>query len=326
MDYQWFNRAKNIHRILALFIIFSMIIFPIHIYAEDSPEEGDTLKGVSASGTKQTSIHVHLKGDHKSVEKVSVILDGNELKLTRQGNHYEAPDGGEYVSDKISSIKVLLTDGFEQIFSPAGDYAGVEAGGTINYWITVASPGTLVITKKVVNTEDEEVEVEKGITFEVTVTSNVYGNDYEKSFNISQGTNDGITLSPGTYSVVETDIAGYTIPVAAAVTITSGQPTPLEIKNIVDPGDGDPGDGDPGGSTTPTTPSEEASWIEDDTDLIEYEEIELEIEEIPAGVPELDTEIIVPPEQLPMAGQLPPMLFYGLGLTMTAFGFRLKRR
>jgi hypothetical protein len=102
--------------------------------------------GLSFQGTayaKNTSIHVHIKGDADQVTSVSVKYKDRYIKLKKKStklySEYKKLAGtAEIVKDDISKIIVTTVEG-TLYFEPAINYAGEEGKGTINYWIEIKS-------------------------------------------------------------------------------------------------------------------------------------------------------------------------------------------
>ncbi|GAA0316462.1 hypothetical protein GCM10008967_03800 [Bacillus carboniphilus] len=89
---------------------------------------------------KNTSIHVHVKGDAELVESLSVIFKGEELVLEpKSPTLFSVKKPEDIVKPDVTAIVVYKTDGTSVEYSPAIDYAGEEGNGTINYWIDVKS-------------------------------------------------------------------------------------------------------------------------------------------------------------------------------------------
>jgi capsular polysaccharide biosynthesis protein len=87
---------------------------------------------------KNTSIHVHLRGDTSQVESVAVIHKGETIQLERKsGKLYSVKKPAEIVKPDVSDIIVTLSGGTVLTFSPAINYAGTEGKGTINYWVEI---------------------------------------------------------------------------------------------------------------------------------------------------------------------------------------------
>ncbi|WP_442598705.1 LPXTG cell wall anchor domain-containing protein [Neobacillus sp. D3-1R] len=85
---------------------------------------------------KSTQIHLHLKNCWKSVTSVFVQWNGEWKQMYTQGNSplYKLKDKGEYVKDDITGFKLMTPTG--EVVVPIDQVRiGVEAQGTINYWL-----------------------------------------------------------------------------------------------------------------------------------------------------------------------------------------------
>jgi LPXTG-motif cell wall-anchored protein len=86
---------------------------------------------------KNTQIHLHLEDCKDLYLKIFARIKGEWVELIQQGNSplYKAPDGGLYVKDDITEFK-FITKKNEEIIIPISNLKiGVEAEGTINYWL-----------------------------------------------------------------------------------------------------------------------------------------------------------------------------------------------
>lgn len=110
--------------LLACVFLFSSLFLPAAVLAE-----------------KNDSIHVHLKCGDEFVTDVYVVYKGSRILLEqRSPKLFDIEQPGDIVKPDISEIIVVKTDGSEQVFAPADDYAGVEGNGTINYWLCAEAP------------------------------------------------------------------------------------------------------------------------------------------------------------------------------------------
>jgi LPXTG-motif cell wall-anchored protein len=93
--------------------------------------------GENEEGKKQTQIHLHLNDCIDEYAKIFVKLKGTWMELIRQGNSplFKTLDGGDYVKDDISLFKFVTRDHKEIIIPLSAFKIGVEAEGTINYWL-----------------------------------------------------------------------------------------------------------------------------------------------------------------------------------------------
>lgn len=87
---------------------------------------------------KNTSIHVHLRGDIDQVTGVAVIHKGDQITLEAKSSKlYSVKKPEDIVKPDVTHILVTLSDGTTIEYTPAIHYAGEEGKGTINYWIEV---------------------------------------------------------------------------------------------------------------------------------------------------------------------------------------------
>ncbi|MHC0035416.1 LPXTG cell wall anchor domain-containing protein [Pseudoneobacillus sp. C159] len=96
-----------------------------------------TASSLELSTTRHTGIHLHLSNCPEVYTQIFVKIKGEWLELTQQGNSalYKALDGGEFVSDDIREFKFITEAKEEMIVSVSEIKVGVEAEGTINYWL-----------------------------------------------------------------------------------------------------------------------------------------------------------------------------------------------
>jgi LPXTG-motif cell wall-anchored protein len=142
---RWFS-------LVAFCCIFLWSLTPGLIASANSQEEGsdtsEVVKGelnltiettttLNLSTTRHTQIHLHLSNCPEEFTQIYVKIKGEWLELTQQGNSalYKALDGGEFVSDDISEFKFVTKANGEIIVPVSEIKVGVEAEGTINYWL-----------------------------------------------------------------------------------------------------------------------------------------------------------------------------------------------
>jgi cobalamin biosynthesis protein CobT len=182
---------------------------------------------------KNTSIHVHLRGDTSQVQSVSVIHKGDTIQLERKsGKLYSVKKPAEIVKPDVSDILVTLTDGTVLTFSPAINYAGTEGKGTINYWVEIKISEETTTEPDDDNDDDgnknEAIEKDKGTAYSDSNkgkdTSENNTNDKSsdsKSNNNNTATEVTETISGG--KLPETASPWYNILLASAIgLITSG--------------------------------------------------------------------------------------------------------
>lgn len=103
----------------------------------EEPGDGNGDDNGEENGEKSTEIHLHLKNCTAPVESVFVELNGEWVEMSNPGNSplYKLKDDGEYVKDDITAFKLLYKSGAERFYNLEDIRAGVEAEGSINYWI-----------------------------------------------------------------------------------------------------------------------------------------------------------------------------------------------
>jgi LPXTG-motif cell wall-anchored protein len=131
----------------------------IKIWLEQSPLPVDT-----EQGQKQTQIHLHLQKCVKDFKKVFVKLDGKWRELTRQGNSplFKMLDKGEYVKDDITEFRFVTSSNQEIIIPVSGLKVGVEAEGTINYWLQECPKSDVPVDSNPTPPADKPDDGEKG--------------------------------------------------------------------------------------------------------------------------------------------------------------------
>jgi LPXTG-motif cell wall-anchored protein len=112
---------------------------------QSSSSNGEEAKTKSATVTvkeevnnnKSTQIHLHLNKCVNSPDRVFVELKGEWKEMTNPGGSplFKLLDGGEFVKDEVTAFKLVFTGGEELIVPVSELKVGVEAEGTINYWL-----------------------------------------------------------------------------------------------------------------------------------------------------------------------------------------------
>lgn len=99
------------------------------------PENGETAPDKDSN--KSTQIHLHVKDCVSPAAKVFVELKGEWKEMTNPGNSqlFKLLDGGEFVKEDISAFKIVFSSGDELVLPVSELKVGVEAEGTINYWL-----------------------------------------------------------------------------------------------------------------------------------------------------------------------------------------------
>jgi LPXTG-motif cell wall-anchored protein len=142
---------RNFHLITLFSLLFFCIQPSFAVFAESNPNTQEqtnvnstsevnilaTPNTIEVNTNKQTQIHLHLKDCPDEFSKVYANVKGEWIELTRQGNSslFKALDGGEFVKDDISEFKFITTTDIEIVVPVSELKIGVEAEGTINYWL-----------------------------------------------------------------------------------------------------------------------------------------------------------------------------------------------
>lgn len=132
------NSKKFIHSLWIFLFIFFLIIPLTNVVAKsENHHNSNHHKQTEIHYNKQTQIHLHLNQCSKnSYSHVYVKLKGEWKELTNQGKSplYKLLDRGKYVSDDITEFKFI--SGTSEVVVPiTGMRVGVEANGTVNYWL-----------------------------------------------------------------------------------------------------------------------------------------------------------------------------------------------
>ncbi|MGV2940046.1 LPXTG cell wall anchor domain-containing protein [Mesobacillus sp. LC4] len=103
----------------------------------EEPGDGNGDDNGEENGNKSTEIHLHLKNCVAPVENVFVKLNGEWEVMSNPGNSplYKLKDDGEFAKDDITEFKVVFESGAERFYDVEDIRVGVEAEGSINYWI-----------------------------------------------------------------------------------------------------------------------------------------------------------------------------------------------
>jgi len=99
------------------------------------PENGETAPDKDEN--KNTQIHLHLKNCTSPAATVFVEHKGEWKEMTNPGKSplYKLLDGGEFVKEDITAFKIVFTSGGELVVPVSELKVGVEAEGSINYWL-----------------------------------------------------------------------------------------------------------------------------------------------------------------------------------------------
>ncbi|MCM3574384.1 LPXTG cell wall anchor domain-containing protein [Mesobacillus subterraneus] len=101
---------------------------------ESTPAEDGTVPG---NDNKSTQIHLHIDQCVNPVETAYVQISGEWQEMTNLGSSplFKAFDDGEFIKDDVTAFKLIFTAG-EELVVPVGEVkVGVEAEGSVNYWL-----------------------------------------------------------------------------------------------------------------------------------------------------------------------------------------------
>lgn len=103
----------------------------------DQKAKAATVSSSDVNTNKSTQIHLHLDKCTNPTTSVFVEIKGEWKEMTNPGNSplFKLPDGGEYVKDDVTAFKLVFANGEEMTVPVSELKAGVEAEGTINYWL-----------------------------------------------------------------------------------------------------------------------------------------------------------------------------------------------
>ncbi|GAM15501.1 LPXTG cell wall anchor domain-containing protein [Mesobacillus selenatarsenatis] len=103
---------------------------------ESTPADDGTVPG---DENKSTQIHLHIDKCVTPVETAFVQVNGQWEEMTNPGSSplYKAFDDGEFIKDDVTAFKLIFTTG-EELVSPVSEVrVGVEAEGSVNYWLDI---------------------------------------------------------------------------------------------------------------------------------------------------------------------------------------------
>lgn len=101
---------------------------------ESTPAEDGTVPG---NDNISTQIHLHIDQCVNPVETAYVQISGEWQEMTNPGSSplFKAFDDGEFIKDDVTAFKLIFTAG-EELVVPVGEVkVGVEAEGSVNYWL-----------------------------------------------------------------------------------------------------------------------------------------------------------------------------------------------
>jgi LPXTG-motif cell wall-anchored protein len=108
-----------------------------HIHQKALMKQKDHMKQ-----SKQTQIHLHLQQCSRNVARVFVQWKGEWKELSQPGQSplFKTLDKGQYVRDDITAFQLVMVSGGKVVVPVNELRIGVEANGTINYWLTCSKP------------------------------------------------------------------------------------------------------------------------------------------------------------------------------------------
>jgi hypothetical protein len=115
--------------------------------------------------TPNKKIHIHLQSGKEDISEVSVVINGQEIKLESTGNsgRYTAPKGTDLVSENLTKIIVKTSDGNTTTYSAEESQQGQEGQGSINYRIkTTGSNDVEAVSDDTDNTGDNNTDRNEG--------------------------------------------------------------------------------------------------------------------------------------------------------------------
>ncbi|MBT2694912.1 LPXTG cell wall anchor domain-containing protein [Bacillus sp. ISL-55] len=103
---------------------------------ESTPADNGTEPG---NENKSTQIHLHIDKCVNPVETAFVQIDGQWEEMTNPGSSplYKSFDDGEFIKDDVSAFKLIFTTGEELVIPVSEVRVGVEAEGSVNYWLDI---------------------------------------------------------------------------------------------------------------------------------------------------------------------------------------------
>jgi LPXTG-motif cell wall-anchored protein len=103
---------------------------------EWTPADDGTVPG---DENKSTQIHLHIDKCVNSVETAFVQVNGQWEEMTNPGSSplYKSFDDGEFIKDDVTAFKLIFTTGEELVIPVSEVRVGVEAEGSVNYWLDI---------------------------------------------------------------------------------------------------------------------------------------------------------------------------------------------
>lgn len=103
---------------------------------ESTPADDGTVPG---DENKSTQIHLHIDKCVNPVETAFVQVNGEWEEMTNPGSSplFKAFDDGEFIKDDVTAFKLIFTTGEELVIPVSEVRVGVEAEGSVNYWLDI---------------------------------------------------------------------------------------------------------------------------------------------------------------------------------------------
>ncbi|MFT9597968.1 LPXTG cell wall anchor domain-containing protein [Mesobacillus sp.] len=101
---------------------------------KSTPADDGTVPG---DENKSTQIHLHIGKCMNPVDTAFVQVNGEWEEMTNPGSSplYKSFDDGEFIKDDITAFKLIFTTGEELVVPVSEVRVGVEAEGSVNYWL-----------------------------------------------------------------------------------------------------------------------------------------------------------------------------------------------
>ncbi|WP_226678756.1 LPXTG cell wall anchor domain-containing protein [Mesobacillus jeotgali] len=103
---------------------------------ESTPADDGTVPG---DENKSTQIHLHIDKCVNPLETAFVQVNGQWEEMTNPGSSplYKSFDDGEFIKDDVTAFKLIFTTGEELVIPVSEVRVGVEAEGSVNYWLDI---------------------------------------------------------------------------------------------------------------------------------------------------------------------------------------------
>lgn len=103
---------------------------------DSTPADDGTVPG---DDNKSTQIHLHIDKCVNPVETAFVQVNDQWEEMTNPGSSplYKSFDDGEFIKDDVTAFKLIFTTGEELVIPVSEVRVGVEAEGSVNYWLDI---------------------------------------------------------------------------------------------------------------------------------------------------------------------------------------------